>query len=294
MRLLVPRELVETAEGGATVWVADSADGVARRRAVQLGRAGTGQLVEVTQGLTALDKLIVGGREGLSRMAIEFASRARTARWARARKPIVRNDGSGIGKWRTSQEIGVENMALVEIRKLTKQFRKGDEVITPLQEVNLDIERGDFVSLMGASGSGKSTLLNAIAGIDRPTSGEIVVNGTDITQAVARPARRLAGGQHRLHLSDAQPDSRAHGLREHRAAALALADVGGRAAEASRDRPGSGQPARSGESLSAATVRRPGAARGHCPGDRRQSHDHRRRRTDRRSRLPRRPSKFST
>lgn len=73
-------------------------------------------------------------------------------------------------------------MALVEIRKLTKQFRKGDEVIRPLQEVNLEIERGDFVSLMGASGSGKSTLLNAISGIDRPSSGEIVVNGTDITK----------------------------------------------------------------------------------------------------------------
>lgn len=73
-------------------------------------------------------------------------------------------------------------MALVEIRRLTKQFRKGDEVITPLQEVDLEIERGDFVSLMGASGSGKSTLLNALAGIDRPTSGEIVVNGTDITR----------------------------------------------------------------------------------------------------------------
>jgi putative ABC transport system ATP-binding protein len=73
-------------------------------------------------------------------------------------------------------------MALVEIRKLTKQFRKGDEVITPLQEVDLDVERGDFVSLMGASGSGKSTLLNAVAGIDRPTSGEIVINGSDITR----------------------------------------------------------------------------------------------------------------
>lgn len=77
-------------------------------------------------------------------------------------------------------------MALVEIRKLTKQFRKGDEVITPLNEVNLDIEQGDFISLMGASGSGKSTLLNALAGIDRPTSGQIVVAGNDITR-MSRP-----------------------------------------------------------------------------------------------------------
>lgn len=73
-------------------------------------------------------------------------------------------------------------MALLEIRRLCKSFRKGDEVITPLQDVDLDIERGDFVTLMGASGSGKSTLLNAVAGIDRPTSGEIVVNGTDINK----------------------------------------------------------------------------------------------------------------
>lgn len=73
-------------------------------------------------------------------------------------------------------------MSLVEIRNLTKQFRKGDEVITPLNDVHVDIEQGDFVSLMGASGSGKSTLLNAIAGIDRPTSGSIVVRGVDITR----------------------------------------------------------------------------------------------------------------
>ena len=65
LRLLVPRELVETADGGSAIWVADSANGVARHRAIQVGRASTGQLVEVVQGLTALDKLIVGGREGL-------------------------------------------------------------------------------------------------------------------------------------------------------------------------------------------------------------------------------------
>jgi putative ABC transport system ATP-binding protein len=80
-------------------------------------------------------------------------------------------------------------MPLIEIRNLTKQFRKGDDVITPLRNVNLDIAERDFVSLMGPSGTGKSTLLNQIAGIDRPTEGTITVNGQEITQL---SRRRLA------------------------------------------------------------------------------------------------------
>jgi len=73
-------------------------------------------------------------------------------------------------------------MAVIEVRNVTKQFRKGSEVITPLREATLSVEAGEFVSLMGASGTGKSTLLNLIAGIDRPTAGEIAVNGTEITR----------------------------------------------------------------------------------------------------------------
>src|ERR1700704_2517023 len=73
-------------------------------------------------------------------------------------------------------------MALVEVVNVTKTYRKGDVEISPLKDVSLEVAKGDFVSLMGASGSGKSTLLNLIAGIDRPTAGRIVVNGTDITQ----------------------------------------------------------------------------------------------------------------
>ncbi|MEX2288483.1 MAG: ABC transporter ATP-binding protein [Planctomycetaceae bacterium] len=72
-------------------------------------------------------------------------------------------------------------MALVELRGVTKHYHKGGETITPLDAVSLDIQPGEFVSLMGASGTGKSTLLNLIAGIDRVSDGAIVVNGTDIT-----------------------------------------------------------------------------------------------------------------
>lgn len=73
-------------------------------------------------------------------------------------------------------------MALVEVRNVTKTYRKGEHEISPLKDATLDVDRGDFVSLMGASGSGKSTLLNLIAGIDRPTSGQVTVAGTDITR----------------------------------------------------------------------------------------------------------------
>ncbi|MCA9053650.1 MAG: ABC transporter ATP-binding protein [Planctomycetaceae bacterium] len=73
-------------------------------------------------------------------------------------------------------------MSLIEVRGVTKQFQKGSTVITPLDGASLDVERQEFVSLMGASGTGKSTLLNLIACIDRPTSGSITVNGTKITQ----------------------------------------------------------------------------------------------------------------
>lgn len=72
-------------------------------------------------------------------------------------------------------------MALVEIRNLSKKYRKGEETIVPLDDVSLDISQGDFISLMGASGTGKSTLLNLIASIDRPDSGRITVDGTEIT-----------------------------------------------------------------------------------------------------------------
>jgi putative ABC transport system ATP-binding protein len=73
-------------------------------------------------------------------------------------------------------------MALVELRGVSKSFRKGDETITPLDDVSMDIEAGDFISLMGPSGTGKSTLLNLVSGIDRPDSGTITIDGTDITK----------------------------------------------------------------------------------------------------------------
>jgi putative ABC transport system ATP-binding protein len=71
-------------------------------------------------------------------------------------------------------------MPLIECRRLTKSYTKGDTLITPLKELDLTVEAGEFLALMGPSGSGKTTLLNLIAGIDTPTGGNLLINGTDI------------------------------------------------------------------------------------------------------------------
>jgi putative ABC transport system ATP-binding protein len=71
---------------------------------------------------------------------------------------------------------------LVEIRGLTKRYRRGGETIEVLHGIDLAIPRGEFLALMGPSGSGKTTLLNLIGGLDSPTAGSIVVDGQRIDQ----------------------------------------------------------------------------------------------------------------
>jgi putative ABC transport system ATP-binding protein len=71
-------------------------------------------------------------------------------------------------------------MSMVDVRNVTKSYRRDAEELVVLNGLSLQVAEGDFAALMGPSGSGKSTLLNLIAGIDKPTSGEVVVAGTDV------------------------------------------------------------------------------------------------------------------
>jgi putative ABC transport system ATP-binding protein len=71
---------------------------------------------------------------------------------------------------------------VVSIRNLSKSYRRGGQTVPVLADLDLDIAAGDFLALMGPSGSGKSTLLNLIAGIDKPDSGSLEVEGVDITR----------------------------------------------------------------------------------------------------------------
>jgi putative ABC transport system ATP-binding protein len=71
---------------------------------------------------------------------------------------------------------------MVDVRGVRKIYKRDSQEVTVLDGISLEVPEGEFVALMGPSGSGKTTLLNLIAGIDRPTSGEVVVAGTDVGQ----------------------------------------------------------------------------------------------------------------
>jgi putative ABC transport system ATP-binding protein len=79
------------------------------------------------------------------------------------------------------------NDALVQVRSVDKSYQRGKQTVDVLHRLTLDIPRGDFVALMGPSGSGKTTLLNLIGGLDRPTTGEIVVDGQRIDRLSGTP-----------------------------------------------------------------------------------------------------------
>ncbi len=73
-------------------------------------------------------------------------------------------------------------MDIIQIKSLYKNFNLGKLEVEILKEINLEIKEGEFVSIMGPSGSGKSTLLYLMGGLDNPTKGEILVNGTNIAK----------------------------------------------------------------------------------------------------------------
>lgn len=72
-------------------------------------------------------------------------------------------------------------MSLIECKQLTREYRRGENVIRPLDQLDLDVDAGSFLALMGPSGSGKTTLLNLIAGIDQPTSGSLKIDGHELS-----------------------------------------------------------------------------------------------------------------
>ena len=73
-------------------------------------------------------------------------------------------------------------MSLIEAKDVVKRYKVGSDTITALNHVSLTIDQGEFVAILGTSGCGKSTLLNMLSGLERPTSGDIIVNGVRINK----------------------------------------------------------------------------------------------------------------
>ncbi len=73
-------------------------------------------------------------------------------------------------------------MSLIRLHKISRRYKMGGEIVHALREVSLDIQRGDYVAIMGPSGSGKSTLMNLIGCLDTPTSGEYELNGNRVSE----------------------------------------------------------------------------------------------------------------
>jgi len=73
-----------------------------------------------------------------------------------------------------------ETLAFIKVRNLRKVYRLGNEKVYALRKIDLDIEQGEICCILGTSGSGKSTLLNMLAGLEKPTRGDIFINGSNI------------------------------------------------------------------------------------------------------------------
>lgn len=78
------------------------------------------------------------------------------------------------------------NETMIQCRGVSKSYRKGSTVVTPLEALDLDVPKGEFLALMGPSGSGKTTLLNLLSGIDSPTAGSLVISGTELAKLSRR------------------------------------------------------------------------------------------------------------
>ena len=117
----------------------------------------------------------------------------------------------------TSQATPGADVAVSAV-DVTKRYGTGGAAVDALRGVSVDFPRGQFAAVMGPSGSGKSTFMNIMAGLDKPTSGSVFIDGTDITKLKDKPLTLLRREKVGLRLPVLQPAPHAHRRGEPRAA----------------------------------------------------------------------------
>src|SRR5690242_9973896 len=82
---------------------------------------------------------------------------------------------------------------VIQVAELVKDYSRGDNVVHALRSISLEVERGEFVAVMGPSGSGKSTFMNLIGCLDRPTTGSYMLDGVEVTRLSGTRLAELRG-----------------------------------------------------------------------------------------------------
>ena len=176
-----------------------------------------------------------------------------------ARRRVPR--GRSLGSLAHVTEVAVQpaTQTVVSARGVTRRYGEGDTAVDALRGIDLDIERGKLTAVMGPSGSGKSTLMHILAGLDKPTSGEVEIDGTSITTLNDADLTKLRRRAHRLRLPVLQPAPDAERRGERPPAAL---DRGNEAGQGLLRRTARGdRPRRPAQASPARALRRPAAAR---------------------------------
>ena len=293
----IPQVAVVTQGSSPVIFVLDG--DVARQRAVTIGKTHD-QMVEIASGLHVGEKVLSRTSRWLMDSPFTAASKIELQCVCRsvpdvglaglhvvtgaARRARIFQSLSSLA----AAPLDVERMnnTLVSIENVYKDYARGSETIHVLRGVSLDIAEGEFLGLIGPSGSGKSTLLNLIAGLDKPTSGRVVIGDfviselseTDIGHWRSHHLGFVFQFYHLIPVLSAYENVELP--------LLLVRSVARPAAATGDDHAGAGRPDASAEASAGRALRRRTAAGRHCPGAGDRSDPDRGRRTDRRSGRP--------